>query len=170
MSESKRETCRKIIKKDYPVFLKKKNVVGIGFGYKITNGIYTTEQCLKVFVSIKEQASTLSPEDIIPKIYEGFKTDVIQTGELIYSSLKEKNLPLQLGYSIGPANVENFGSAGCIVKDCYGYLYILSCNHVLSYFNSLSIGTPILHPSLYDDGKYPDDLIAILSKTVIKSL
>ena len=166
MSDSKRHLCKLILKRDYLIFFDMKNVVGIAFGYKITNGLNTNEPCIKVFVTTKEPPSSLNSDDSIPEIYENFKTDVVQCGELSYSSLKEKNLPLKFGYSIGPSTVKDVGSSGCLVKDCCGNHYILSANHVLSYFDELPIGTPILHPGVKDGGKYPDDLIATLSKKI----
>lgn len=166
MSNSIRQACKLILKRDYLIFLEKKNVVGIAFGYKITNNLQTTEPCIKVFVTVKEFPSELSPDDLIPEVYEGFKTDIIQTGELSYSSLKEKNLPLKIGYSIGPSNVNDVASFGCLVKDYHENYYILSSNHILSNFDELPMGTPILHPGIGDGGKYPKDLIAILCKKI----
>ncbi|MPQ43078.1 hypothetical protein [Clostridium tarantellae] len=166
MIDYKREQCRIIIQNDYHLFLKKQNVVGLAFGYKINENLNTKEPCLKVLVKEKVPSSNLKPEDLIPEIYRGFKTDIIETGDLSYSSLRSKNLPLQFGYSIGPANVELVGSAGCLVKDCCKNYYILSNSHLFSFFDTLPIGTPILHPGVKDGGIYPKDLIAILSKTV----
>ena len=166
MSNSKREDCRLIIQKDYPDFLKKKNVVGLAFGNKLTNSIDTNEPCLIIFVIKKQSPSELNATDFIPKTYKGIITDVIETGELRHSSLTEKILPMQFGYSIGPSSFNGVGSSGCLVTDRCGNYYILSNNHVLSIFDALPIGTPILYPGVLDGGRYPDDLIGILCKKI----
>lgn len=166
MHSSEREHCKTILKKHYLSFFKKRNVTGLAFGHKIINGANTKEPCLKIFVKEKSSPSLLNSNDLIPKIYHGIKTDVVQSGKLSYSSLKEKKLPMQFGYSLGNAHVKDVGSSACLVKDKCGNLYILSTNHVLSYFDRLPVGTPILHPGVNDGGKYPDDLIAILSKKI----
>ena len=166
MNDSKRQQCRFITQKHNNFFFNKRNVVGMGFGNKIIKGVNTGEPCFKVFVAKKESASILKDGNMIPKFYKGMKTDIIQTGKLTFSSLSEKNLPLKFGYSIGPNGVSTCGTAGCLVKDSCGNYYILSNNHILSNFDELPIGTPILHPGVYDSGKYPDDLIAYLSKKI----
>ncbi|MGL5245394.1 MAG: serine protease, partial [Sarcina sp.] len=144
----------------------KANVVGMAFGYKTISNSNTSEPCFKILVKEKVNPSKLNPSDLIPETYEGFKTDIIETGELSYASLSEKCLPLQYGYSIGPSTTKKVGTAGCLVKDSCNNYYILGCNHVFSNFQTLPIGTPILQPGVNDGGKYPNDLIAILHKNI----
>ncbi|MPQ43077.1 hypothetical protein [Clostridium tarantellae] len=170
MDNLKREHCKFITQNHYPIFLQKKNVVGIAFGNKIKNGLNTNEPCLKVFVNTKKNESNLNDTDLIPKIYEGIKTDVFECGKLSFSTstlpLIEKKRPFQFGYSIGNSRCKVAGTAACLVKDRCGNYYILSNNHVLSYYDTLTIGTPILQPAFRDGGKYPNDVIAILSKKI----
>lgn len=166
MIASLREKCRFITENNAKNFIKKRNVLGMGFGYKTINDFKTFEPCLKIFVTKKESIANLGNEDLIPKIYEGIKTDVVQTGEFKHHLLSKKKLPLKFGYSIGPNGVNFVGTAGCLVIDKDGDYHILSNNHVLSNTDKLPIGTPILHPAVKDGGKYPDDLIATLSKKV----
>ena len=163
-SNLEREHCKTIIQKDYSLFLKKRNVVGLAFGNKTIKNINITKPCLIILVNKKESISNLTDNDLIPEIYDGIITDIVETGELSHHSLNEKKLPLQFGYSIGPSNFKPTGTAGCLVKDKLGNYYILSNNHVLSDYGKLPIGTPILHPAMRDGGSYPEDLIAILSK------
>lgn len=166
MSNLKREICSLIIQQHFPIFLKKKNVVGLAFGNKTTNGVITDESCLSIFVTKKQSPSELNPNDLIPKTYNGAITDVVETGELHHTSLTEKVLPMQFGYSIGPSNFKGVGSSGCLVIDRCGNYYILANNHVLSVFDTLPIGTPVLYPGIFDGGKYPNDLIGTLCKKI----
>ena len=50
------------------------NVVGVGIGEK------GGQKVIKVLVTRKVPASTLKPEDVIPKTVGGFKTDVEEIG------------------------------------------------------------------------------------------
>ena len=56
--------------------MKKKNVTGLGIGYKETQGKKTDELCVVVLVEKKEDISALSKKDIIPETVGGVKTDV----------------------------------------------------------------------------------------------
>jgi len=52
------------------------NVVGVGIGEK------GGQKVIKVLVTRKVPASTLKPEDVIPKTVGGFKTDVEEIGSV----------------------------------------------------------------------------------------
>ncbi len=61
--------------------------VGVGYGFKQTNGVYTDEVCIVFSVKEKKSLSELSEHEILPseiKINENQKlsTDVIQVGEV----------------------------------------------------------------------------------------
>src|SRR3712207_9100147 len=64
---------------DYKYFLNKKNVVGIGLGYKVKNGFYTNQLCVQVFVSRKYSENEININDKIPSMYKGIPTDVKET-------------------------------------------------------------------------------------------
>ncbi|WP_080347939.1 hypothetical protein [Clostridium botulinum] len=157
----------------YQYFFSKANVVGVGVGYKITNGITTSEKCLMVFVSKKVPFSELLSFNLIPSYYDGVKTDVVESGVFsIYdqgigseNDLNKRIRPAPGGCGIGSATATTTGTLGCVVKDTYKY-YILSCNHVLAEFNTVPIGIPVLQPSPMDGGKVSSDVIAHLSKYV----
>ena len=61
--------------------LSKRNVVGVGLGYKVSEGISTGELSLLVSVTHKADISALAAEDLVPKLLGGVKTDVIETGK-----------------------------------------------------------------------------------------
>lgn len=165
MPISKRTYIRNICQHKFNDFFNKKNVVGIGYGEKLTNGFYTGETCIKVLVTTKESYNELHPVHRIPSMYYGIKTDIIETGPISASSTIRKNSPMLCGSKFGPANVYSSGTAGCIVADNSNY-YILSNNHVIACENALKLGTPILYPCLIDNGVYPNDTIAYLSKFI----
>jgi len=63
--------------------LNKRNVVGVGLGYKISQGVNTGELSLVVSVAHKEaDPSALAAEDLVPRALDGVKTDVVETGVL----------------------------------------------------------------------------------------
>lgn len=63
--------------------LKKKNVVGLGIGYKETNGQETGQLSLIVMVRKKEPPSQLDARDLIPSQIEGIPVDVKEVGEIV---------------------------------------------------------------------------------------
>ena len=65
--------------------LKKKNVVGVGSGWKYISGKKTDIPCVRVYVSKKELPYKLGERDTIPKILgadEDVKTDVFYVGNI----------------------------------------------------------------------------------------
>ena len=59
------------------------NVVGMGVGSKVTEGVDTGEACLTVFVSQKlTDPDDLRAEDKIESSIAGVPTDVVETGEI----------------------------------------------------------------------------------------
>jgi phosphatidylethanolamine-binding protein (PEBP) family uncharacterized protein len=72
--------------------------VGVGYGFKQTNGIYTGEVCIVFSVKEKKPLSNLSDNEILPseiKISENktLNTDVIQVGE-IYTLQCSRTTPI----------------------------------------------------------------------------
>jgi hypothetical protein len=59
--------------------LTKENVVGVGIGKKSETG----EFCIRVYVEVKKPENQLKSVDIIPKLIEGVKTDVVESGKLL---------------------------------------------------------------------------------------
>lgn len=152
--------------------LKKKNVVGVGFGYKEKKGKTTGEEALIVLVKKKLPENRISKKEIIPQRVDVYKTDVIEIGELSFYQERTKRLrPAQPGVSIGHYKV-SAGTFGAVVKDKKtGVSLILSNNHVLANIsngvdNRAKKGDPILQPGTYDDGKNPGDIIGYLERFV----
>ncbi|MPQ44139.1 trypsin-like serine protease [Clostridium tarantellae] len=151
----------------YDIFLNKDNVIGIGLGNKVKNGIDTGETCIHVLVSKKIPTNDLNPSQKIPETYLGIKTDVIEAGIVKPFGLTDKVRPLICGYSISPANTNYAGTAGAIVEDKEKNRYILSNNHVLANKNTMPIGTPILQPGVLDGSNSASNIVAYLHKFVV---
>jgi hypothetical protein len=63
--------------------LSKKNVVGLGIGYKEAEGQETGLLSLVVMVRKKESPSQLDTPDLIPSEIEGVPVDVKEVGEIV---------------------------------------------------------------------------------------
>jgi hypothetical protein len=64
------------------MLMAKKNVVGVGIGFRERNGEVTDEMVLTVMVSQKEPWSRLRRQDRIPSELDGVPVDVKQVGTL----------------------------------------------------------------------------------------
>lgn len=146
--------------------LQKRNVVGVGLGYKISQGVNTGELGLVVSVTRKEAAAALSAKDLIPRALEGFKTDVVETGKLRafqLGPLDRWRPVVPPGVSLGHYQI-TAGTFGCLVRRGEEH-FILSNNHVLADSNQGGAGDAILQPGPADGGT-SDDRIATLADYV----
>ena len=146
--------------------LSKRNVVGVGIGYKISHGVNTGELGLIISVTRKVDPSILTIEDLVPAALDGIKTDVVETGELRAFQLgpRDRWRPVAPpGVSLGHYRV-TAGTFGCLVRRGEER-FILSNNHVLADSNSGQEGDAILQPGAADGGT-SDDRIATLADFV----
>lgn len=167
----------------------KQNVVGVAAGNKITDNIDTGEPCITIFVTHRVDADKLSSEDLISPELKGYKTDVIETGEIFagpakdhkdsvamseelgIETLRQRVRPVMGGFSVGHYRI-TAGTIATCVYDLWPFpgipekYYILSNNHVLANSNNARIGDPILQPGPYDGGTVPGDIVARLSRYV----
>ncbi len=74
------ERAQQVKAKYEPHLLKKKNVVGVGIGFKHTP--QGENIAIMVNVAQKEPLSALAEEDRIPKTLEDFPVDVVVVGEI----------------------------------------------------------------------------------------
>ena len=143
--------------------LGKQNVVGVGLGYKVSEGASTGELSLVVSVSRKQPISALSLTDLVPKVLDGIKTDVLETGVLRAFDLgpRDRWRPVvPPGVSVGHYHI-TAGTFGCLVR--HGEeVFILSNNHVLADVNNGQVGDAILQPGPSDGGT-SDDRVATLA-------
>jgi len=147
--------------------LKKRNVVGVGLGYKISQGVDTGELSLVVSVTRKEaDPSALAAEDLVPRALDGVKTDVVETGVLRAFQLgpRDRWRPVvPPGVTVGHYRI-TAGTFGCLVRRGEE-VFILSNNHVLANSNNAQQGDAILQPGAADGGTM-DDRIATLADYV----
>jgi hypothetical protein len=126
------------------------NVLGVGYGAKVTSGAAVEGQiAVRVYVRAKLPQSALSPTELVPPYLNGMPTDVIAVGDV--SALSR---PVACGGSIGHVKV-TAGTLACLVEKSggpAGIRYILSNNHILANSNQAGIGDPILAPGPLDGG------------------
>jgi len=161
------------------------NLTGIGRGPKIVNGHETAEECVRFYVERKIPSTAMAAGDLLPKVYQGVPTDVIETGRFIAGApgstgvapaaalpgpIRGRIRPTQPGCSVGFAFPGNpgmvmAGTYGAVVK-AGGVIHILSNNHVLADENNLPLGSPIFQPGLLDGGNSVTDKVAELTRFI----
>jgi hypothetical protein len=133
------------------------NVVGVGYGAKVTVGAGLDELAVRVYVRTKLPLSELADADRVPGDVDGVPTDVIQVGDIMAFAR-----PGPCGMSVGHVAI-TAGTAGCLVTiDSARGTFILSNNHVLADSNAANVGDHILEPGPLDGGQ-PNNPIAELS-------
>lgn len=164
--------------------LHRANVVGVGVGYKHSQGAPTRELAVVVSVREKQPLGALAAADRVPRTVSGVTTDVVETGELralatllavpplldafaptvqMAIDPTERLRPARPGTSLGHSLV-TAGTFGCLVRRG-GDLFILSNNHVLANSNDARVGDAIWQPGRADGGT-PEDQIGNLSDFV----
>ena len=151
------------------------NVVGVGVGWKISDGKDTGVMAVKFFVRQKYAESEITSKNLLPKSINGLPVDVEETGlfrrfpTAPKPNPRNKFSPAQPGCSVGFRDPNNqfvmAGTFGALVKDKSG-TYILSNNHVLADENRLPVGSPIFQPGLLDKGNPNTDKIATFTRSV----
>lgn len=154
------------------------NVVGIGCGEKISNGINTKAPTLTYLVEKKVSKDQLSSSDIIPNKINGVPTDVIEVGEVLSQpyllnssptsqSLTSQYRPIPGGVSCGTQDLLGAGTLGCAVRDTSN-IYILSNNHVIANVNKSKIGSSIYQPAYYEGGSSTEPFASLYNYKQIK--
>lgn len=149
--------------------MRRSNVVGVGVGFKIKDGINTGKKAICVLVKEKKPLAELPTAQAIPLTLGGYETDVIEVGQLVALQDRLTRLrPAPPGCSIGHYLI-TAGTLGCLVKDrATGTRLILSNNHVLANMTDgtdgrASTGDEIFQPGKYDNAT-PDDVIGRLER------
>lgn len=147
--------------------MKKKNVTGVGIGFKETNGKKTGELSLVVLVTQKMAPAQLASQDLIPAEIQGIVTDVKAVGRIvIHKSRTDRWRPAPPGVSIGHEYI-TAGTFGSVVWDnATKKKLILSNNHVLANSNEARTKDAIVQPGPIDGGRAPQDLVAELERFV----
>ncbi|MBL7202480.1 MAG: hypothetical protein ISS56_20285 [Anaerolineae bacterium] len=83
MSDDPDTSQIQVVKEKYEqMLMQKKNVVGVGIGFRERDGQLTDEMVLTVMVSQKQPRLTLRRRDRIPEELDGVLVDVKQVGRL----------------------------------------------------------------------------------------
>ncbi len=80
MSDQELNYALAVKKKHERALMKKRNVVGVGVGFRQRSGRDTDQVCIVVSVSKKKKLSELDPRDVIPRVLENVPVDVQETG------------------------------------------------------------------------------------------
>lgn len=157
------ERARSIKNKYEFELLQKRNVIGVGVGFRHRNGLLCFgEICICVNVIVKKPEYLLSDVDVIPRMLEEAYTDVNEVGIIVpFNSLTGRYRPAMGGVSIGHFNCGCAGTLGGLIT-IRSKEYIVSCNHVIALENRASIGDPIVQPGPLDGGSHPLDTIGYL--------
>lgn len=150
----------KVQEKEQEKILEHSNVAAVGIGEKITDGKFTGDPSLTIFVESKIDKELLPTSEVLPRSIGGVKTDVVESGQIFAQSnltLRKKIRPAEGGYSVGHYKI-TAGTIGACVRDARPQVgipqryYILSNNHILANSNNAHIGDPIYQPGPYDGG------------------
>jgi hypothetical protein len=126
--------------------LQQANLIGIGFGAKETDGAFTGDLAVRIYVKRKLPKRQLSRRDRVPDFVNGILTDVIATGTPRFHAR-----PVPFGSAISHARGET-GSLGCIVTKAGDQSwFVLSACHVLAPAGAKS-GDAIFEPSAREAG------------------
>lgn len=144
------------------------NIIGLGYGEKITANRPTGQAAVKVFVRKKVQPQHLTEETLIPASINGAAIDVEEVGEVsaFVTQYRTRHRPAPGGVSISNCLENAAGTLGCLVRSGQTN-YLLSNNHVMARCNAAVAGEPIAQQGRLDGGVCPDDEIARLTRFVV---
>jgi hypothetical protein len=130
--------------------------------------VVNSEQCIRIYVEKKVPVAQLSLADVIPTEIMGYKTDVVDIGEIkaLQSDPKKRYRPLVAGIS-----AMHYQGTACTLALAFkdvetGVVLLAQNNHCCAEENKAKIGDAILQPSPYDGGVLPDDKVGELYKFV----
>jgi hypothetical protein len=107
-------------------------VTDVGIGIKEVAGELTGETVLRVYVEAKRDESELPPDQIVPKEFQGIKTDVILFRETFPEEDTTRYRPVKGGVQIGAAGSSGVGTLGCLARlTADNAIVVLSNHHVL---------------------------------------
>jgi hypothetical protein len=126
------------------------NILGVGYGAKVTAGAAIDALAIRVYVRAKIPRSALSQSELVPDHINRVPTDVIPVGDLA----AQASQPVTCGVSCGHFHI-SAGTLGCLVTSNGKNRFILSNNHVLANTNDGDIRDNILQPGPLDGGVRP---------------
>ncbi len=125
---------------------------------KITKGVVTDQECIKIYVTDKVDITSLNERDIIPSEIDGICTDVVVIGEIKALRLNNHR-PIMAGISIGNKAITAGTPTWMFKKGSREYLGSNAHVFVDDPSKSTSIEKRILQRGSHDGGKVPDEII-----------
>ncbi len=123
------------------------NILGVGYGVKVTSGGGIDVLAARVYVRAKLPGRALRDGERVPEYIDGIPTDIIPVGSIAAQFPR----PVPCGVSCGHVDI-TMGTLGCLVTSNGSNRFILSNNHVLANVNQAQLGTDILEPGPADGG------------------
>jgi hypothetical protein len=80
MSDQELSHALAVKKKYQRELMRKRNVVGVGVGFRQRGGQDIEQVCIVVSVSKKKKLADLDPRDVIPHVLDNVPVDVQETG------------------------------------------------------------------------------------------
>ncbi len=159
---SNRQAFREAYARARKFFEKIEGVVGVGFGLKETGGQYKDDIAIAVYVREKKKEEDLAPEQRIPPLFEGYRTDVriVGRGGAEVCDNTTRYAKIQGGIQImGKSDGGSYqGTLGCIVKKrndrSRDNVYLLTNKHVL-YSSEFGADEHVYHPTPGDENLGP---------------
>jgi hypothetical protein len=120
--------------------LKVDNVVAVGIGLKEREGRFTDEFSFRVYVTEKKDVAELAPSQVVPKVINNFKTDVIPVGapvERVFVERQDESeyRPVRGGIALNneffKKETNSFGTLGWFGNLADSTRVVLTCKHVL---------------------------------------
>ncbi|MBM3810147.1 MAG: hypothetical protein FJW20_00785 [Acidimicrobiia bacterium] len=139
-----------------------RNVVGVGIGPKLIEGVDTGTTSVRVYVSIKHPLEHVAASSVVTSPFPDVSTDVIAMDFPVspFPGVRHEEADghsganIAPGASIGPHQAGNphsiSGTLGLVIKDKKKKLYILGTNHVLAIKGRVPVGTDIVSPAFED--------------------
>lgn len=135
------------------------NIVGVGVAERVTNHHLTGELAVSFYVIHKVPRDEIDRNALIPPYWEGFRTDVIESGQFLPQTRDRRPeqwryRPPLPGVSLGHADGMTGTFGFLAIKD--HDIYAVSSNHVFSRGEGCATGDLVLQPGLADDGTLED--------------
>lgn len=153
----------KVMQKHQDQIFNLPNIVGVGIGCKVQNGIISQKPAIVALVVKKVDKAYLPEASMVPAELDGVITDVREVGEIKLLGRTDRQRPACPGISIGHYKI-TAGTFGAMVYDTQtGEPLILSNNHVLANVTNgrdgrSAIGDAIYQPGSYDGGTSADTI------------
>ncbi len=132
----------------YRTLLSIPGILGVSVGCKEVGSKVTDHIAIRVYVAQKKPLSALRPEDIVPSVLYGIRTDVIAkfTSTPAYGDSYEETLSPGLKIE---SQASSDGALGCFVKprNDGSKVYLLSARHVL-FADTNATGLDVGQPSI----------------------